>query len=109
MHHAITPGRTVNPSNPNYRGKFHRFLDLVLTAVVDPWSKRHDRAQVERASKLRKAHARLSEDVRKVVSPAPRRSDVEWLVSDESVKKALARIRYLKGVPTAPPSPAFAR
>jgi hypothetical protein len=93
VHHAIRPGRTVNPSNPSYRGKFHRFLDLVLTAVVDPWSRRHDDAQIEQASKLRQAHAQLPEDVRKVVSPAPRRSDVEWLVSDESVKKALARIR----------------
>jgi hypothetical protein len=100
VHHGIRPARAVQPLNPNYRGKFHRFVDLVLTAVVDPWSKRHDSDQIERASKLRKAHAQLPEDVRKVVSPARRRSDVEWLVSDDSVKRALARVR--KSAPHTP-------
>ena len=33
LRHGIRPGRAVHPSNPNYRSKFHRFVDLVLTAV----------------------------------------------------------------------------
>jgi hypothetical protein len=49
--------------------------------------------QRETAAKLYEAHARLPKDVRKNVSPTARRSDVEWLVSDDHVTKALARFK----------------
>lgn len=96
--HGIRPTRAVHPSNRDYRGKFHRFVDLVLTGVVEPWSKRYDGNQRETATKLYEARARLPEDVRKSVSPAARRSDVESLVGDDPVRKALARLK--KPAPT---------
>ena len=87
LRHGIRPSRAVHPSNPNYRSKFHRFVDLVLTAVLEPWSKRHDGDDLETLAKLRKAHARLPKDIRRVVRVS--RSDVEWLVSDGHLKRAL--------------------
>jgi hypothetical protein len=91
LQHGIKPTRSVRFSHPNYRGKFHRFADLVLTAAVEPWSKRHDDDQHQLSERLRNAHAQLPSDIRKFVSGAPRRCDVEWLVSDDHVRRALSR------------------
>jgi hypothetical protein len=97
LQHSIRPGRAVDS---HYQGRFHRFVDLVLTAVVEPWSKRHDGDQGETAASLRKAHARLSEDARKVVNPALRRSDVEWLVGEGHLRSARRPIQ--KTIPQTP-------
>lgn len=90
--HGIRPARARNPRDPAYRGKFHRFADLVLTSVVDPWSKRHDGDQLEMLATLHKAVAQLPEEYRRIVSPAARRTDVELLVSEDHVRKAIARV-----------------
>ena len=84
LQHGVRPGRAVDS---HYPGKFHRFVDLVLTAVVEPWSKRHDGDQGETAASLYRAHARLPEDVRKVVNPAPRRSRCRVAGQRRSFKK----------------------
>jgi hypothetical protein len=93
LQNGVKPARAARSSNPSYRGKFHRFADLVLTAAVEPWSKRHDVDNHELLATLRKAHARLPSDIRKFVSCAPRRRDVEWLVSDDLVKTVLTRFK----------------
>jgi hypothetical protein len=64
-----------------------------LTGLVEPWSERYDGNQRETAAKLYEAHAQLPKDIRKSVGPAARRSDVECLVSDDHVRKALARLK----------------
>ena len=91
--YGIRPARARNPSDPAYRGKFHRFADLVLTSVVDPWSKRHDVDRREMLTSLRKAVAGLPAEYRRIVSPAARRSDVELLVSEDHIRKAIARVQ----------------
>jgi hypothetical protein len=91
--HGIKPGRAMHPADPNYRSKFHRFADLVLTWAVEPWSKRHDSNRQEISAALRRAHAQLPSDIRGSVRYAPRRSDVEWLVSDDHLRAALARFK----------------
>jgi hypothetical protein len=93
LRHGIKPARSVRFSYPHYRGKFHRFADLVLTAAVEPWSKRHDDDSHQLTERLREAHAELPSDIRKFVRRAPRRSDVEWLVSDDHVKAALGQFK----------------
>jgi hypothetical protein len=98
--HGLRAARARNPWNPAYRGKFHRFADLVLTSVVDPWSKRHDGDQREMLASLHKALAQLPDEYRRIVSPAARRTDVEWLVSEDHVRKALARVQ--KTTPQTP-------
>jgi hypothetical protein len=100
LRHGIRPSRAVDQLNPNYRSKFHSFVDLLLTAVVEPWSKRHDGDQSETLAKLRKAHARLPKDDRKDVRPALRRSDVEWLVGESHLRRALSLIQ--KTTPQTP-------
>jgi len=91
LQHGIKPTRAFRPSNGDYKSKFTRFVDLVLTCIVEPWSKRYDGNQRETAAKLYAAHAQLPKDDRKLVRPTARRSDIEWLVSDDHVRKALAR------------------
>jgi hypothetical protein len=91
--HGLKPYRSTRESKANYRGKFHRFADLILTGAVEPWSKRHDGNYQEFLARLRESHAQLPSELRKFLSPAPRRSDVEWLVSDDHVKVALTRLK----------------
>jgi hypothetical protein len=93
--HGLRAGRATHEWDSTYRSKFHRFADLVLTSAVDPWSKRHDSDQAERLARLRKAHAELPEDIRQSIRATPPRSDVEWLVSEDHVKKALGRIQKM--------------
>jgi len=98
--HGIRAARARNPWNPAYRGKFHRFADLVLTSVVDPWSKRHDGDRREILASMHKAVAQLPKEYRKIVSPAARRSDLELLVSEDHVRKAIERVK--KTTPQTP-------
>jgi hypothetical protein len=93
LQQGLKPARATHPDNHNYRGKFHRFADLVLTGAVEPWSKRHDDDKEKLLTTLRKTHAQLPADVRRFVRPAPRRADVEWLVSDDHLRAALARLK----------------
>ena len=39
---GLKPSRANHPSNPNYRSKFHRFAEFVLTEIAQPQSRRHD-------------------------------------------------------------------
>jgi hypothetical protein len=45
---GLRPGRAFYPEpidakrSVSYKAAFHRFVDLVLTAIVEPWSRRHD-------------------------------------------------------------------
>ena len=87
--HDLKPARAAHRSKRDYRGKFHRFADLVLTATVEPCSKRHEGNLDEILAELRKFHRNLPEDIRKLTRAVPRRSDVQWLVADDHVKKAL--------------------
>ena len=97
---GLRPGRATRRWDSTYRSMFHRFADLALTSIVEPWSKRHDGDQTERVARLRKAHAELAEDVRQIVRAGLRRGDVEWLVSEDHVKKALERVQ--KTTPQTP-------
>jgi hypothetical protein len=95
--YGLRPARARDPGNAAYHSRFHRFAELVLTSVVDPWSKRHDCNQMERLAGLRKAHAALPRDIGPSVRPTPRRSDVEWLISDDHLRKAIPRIQKTTG------------
>jgi hypothetical protein len=90
---GLRTSRARHPFDPRYTSRFHRFAELVLTAVVDPWTHRHDVDLDELRWQARTAHAALPKELRGVVSAAPRRGDVEWLVTDDQVKKALAAFK----------------
>lgn len=71
--------------------RFHRFADLVLTAIVEPWSRRHDGDLKSLGAQIREVHRSLPREERSGISAAPRRIDVEWLISDDHLKKALGK------------------
>jgi hypothetical protein len=87
---GIKPSRARHPEDPAYKSGFHRFVDLVITSMLEPWTLRHDGALEERAQETWRRHAELPDDFRSIASPSLRRSDLEWIVSDDHLKKALA-------------------
>jgi len=90
---GLRPSRARHPADPRYRSRFHRFVELVLTAAVDPWTQRHDLNFDDLNRRTQKVHAALPQALRGVVSAAPRRGDIEWLVTDDQVKKGLAAFK----------------
>ena len=83
--------RARNPSNRRYTSKFHRFAELVLTAMAEPGALRHDGNINELRQTIRRVHVKLPEEDQSLVSSEPRRADIKWLVSDDHVKIALRR------------------
>lgn len=88
---GLRPSRARHPADPSYKSKFHRFVDLVLTEMVEPWARRYDGSLDSVRRQTRLAHEKLRPEFRSIVSPALRGADVEWLVSDDHLKKALRR------------------
>ena len=81
-HHDLAPVRSR-------ASKFHRFVDLVLIAAFEPWSKRHAVSFNDLLAEQLEFHRNLPEDIRRLIRAAPRQSDTEWLVTDDHVKKAI--------------------
>jgi hypothetical protein len=88
---GLKPSRARHKYDPNYTSRFHRFVDLVLTAVTEPWVQRHLVSAGEVRQQARVAHARLPVSLRRVASAAPKQADIMWLVSDDHIKKALQK------------------
>ena len=88
---GIKPSRARHPGDLKYKSSFHKFVELVITAILEPWTLRHDDGLEERAQAIWRRHAELPHDFRSIASPSLRRSDVEWIVSDDHLRKALAR------------------
>jgi hypothetical protein len=38
---GLYPGRAYREGDPSYKSKFHRYSELILTAVAEPWAQRH--------------------------------------------------------------------
>jgi hypothetical protein len=94
---GIKPTRARHPEDPTYKSRFHRFVELVITAILEPWTLRHDGGLEECAQAIWLRHAELPDDFRSIASPSLRRSDVEWIVSDDHLRKALARTASKNG------------
>lgn len=88
---GLRPTRVFNPSYAEKRSKFHRFVDLVLTAMVEPWSRRYDNNLDMVKQQILAALARIPESDRGELDAALRRCDSEWLVSDDHLKKVLRK------------------
>ena len=76
-------------------------VDLVLTAMIEPWARRHDDNLNEVGRKIRKAYAVIPQELRSAIRPGLNRSDTEWLVSEDHLKKAL-RLAAQKYGPDTP-------
>jgi hypothetical protein len=87
--HGLNPSRVHGANDPSEVSPFHRFVDLVLTGIVEPEARRYDADLAAYRQAVRKAFARLPQKYRKEATPRLRRADVERLVSDHHVKKSL--------------------
>ena len=87
---GLYPSRARDAADPSYVSPLFQFAELVLTAIVEPWARRHDADVREHAQRVLEKHRELPYDFQQDVSPRLRRSDWEWLVSDDHLKKALA-------------------
>jgi hypothetical protein len=87
---GLRPSRATHRNNPRYRSRFHRFVELVLTSIMEPFSNRHSDNIDQIAQATWKAHSQLPPAIRSEVTARLRRVDVEWLVSEDHVRKVLA-------------------
>jgi hypothetical protein len=79
---GLSPSRATHPVKSKYTSKFHRFVELVLTAAIEPGSNRHCHNLDEIGRQTRAAHARLPSELRPEIGGGLRRADREWLVSE---------------------------
>jgi hypothetical protein len=88
---GLQPSRAIHPENPRYKSRFHRYAELVLTTMAEPWAKRHNGDVVLDTLRMDiwRAHANLPGDIRPGVSATLRRSDHEWLIADEYLKASI--------------------
>ena len=86
---GLRPSRVRRRNNHTYISSFHSFGDAVLTAMVEPWSQRHQISVDGIRQKARTDHKRHPAAVRAIAGPLLKRADVFLLVSDDHVKKAL--------------------
>jgi hypothetical protein len=90
--HGLKPARRRSEKGEcdgGSRGGFRHFADCLLTAFIEPQSRRHRDAASEVLRGARRAYDRASPSAKRIASPARHRADVEWLVADDHVKKAL--------------------
>jgi hypothetical protein len=86
---GLKPSRAYHQLDPTYKSSFHSFADIILTAMVEPWVRRHDGNLDEVRQRTRLAHLRLPGGMRPLVSSALRQADVQWLVDEGHVKNGL--------------------
>ena len=88
---TIWRANDLRPSRANPdKSKFHRFVELVLTAITEPGSNRHTADRDEIARRIRVNHGRLPAEIRSTIGKGLRREDCEWLVSEDHIRKVLA-------------------
>ena len=91
---GLRPSRVTKSLDPADKSKFHRFAELVLTEMLEPWAGRHRRDLETRRQQIQRAHAALPIEIRPWVSSALKRADCEWLISDECVKRVIAQFKF---------------
>jgi hypothetical protein len=89
---GLKPSRASHQYDRKYTSRFHRFVDLVLTAVTEPWTLRHLVSVDDVHRQARLAHAKLLAELRRIASPAPKQTDIMWPVSEDHIKKALRKL-----------------
>ena len=94
---GIKPSRARHHQDPTYKSGFHKFVDLVITAILEPRTLRHDGGLEELAQASWRRYTELPDDFKSITSPSLPRSDVEWIVSDDHLRKALARAASKNG------------
>jgi hypothetical protein len=86
---GLRSGRAFNFLDPAYTSNFHRFCDLVLTAIIEPDSRRHDHRMDQFSRKLRGRQSELPPDVRKYLQQGLSQKDRKWLVTPHCLREGL--------------------
>ncbi len=99
-------GRGTDPTDNNYRSPFHAFCEYVATAVLEPWTARHNEESHRRMKKAREEatkseKARLSKLDREPdesVKPEQwifdlQQSDQKWLITAYIVREAMRNVK----------------
>jgi hypothetical protein len=93
---GVRAGRAFKEHDAGYTSKFHRFCDSVLTALVEPHSRRHMEGLDRLAAKVRARHRQLSSENQKYVGAALPRRDTRWLITAHCVREALNRFKKVR-------------
>jgi hypothetical protein len=91
---GLNVGRARREDAPAYKSNFHRYADLLLAAMYEPWSRRHDGNIGEISAQIWKHHAQLPHDEQGKISAKLPRADVQWLVSEDHVRAAARRLKF---------------
>jgi hypothetical protein len=83
--------RAFRRRDSGYTSKFHRFCDLVLTALVEPQSRRHESGVERMAQKAWERQRQLPPEVRKYIRGGLSVRDTRWLVTRHCVQQGLGR------------------
>jgi len=84
---GLHPGRAYREGDKSYKSKFHRYSDLILTAVAEPWAQRHTGGLDHMHRRASKARAGMPREYQASAALPP--SVTEWLVSEHILRKGL--------------------
>jgi hypothetical protein len=90
---GLRAGRAFKEHDAGYTSKFHRFCDSVLTALVEPHSRRHEDGLDPMAKKAWALQRQLPRELRKFVRGGLPRRDTQWLVTAHCLREGLCRFK----------------
>jgi hypothetical protein len=90
---GLRAGRAVKFRNAVYTSKFHRFCDVVLTALVEPHSRRHEEGLKKRSDDAWVHQRQLPPEHQKYVRGGLPRRDTQWLVTAHCLREGLRRFK----------------
>jgi hypothetical protein len=86
---GLRPGRASKHDDSGYTSRFHRFCDLVLTALVEPASRRYREGLDQLSEKAWARQRRLPREDQKYVRGGLPRKDSQWQVSAHCLREGL--------------------
>jgi hypothetical protein len=90
---GLRAGRAVKFRYAVYTSKFHRFCDLVLTAWVEPHSRRHEEGLEKLSDRAWARQRQLPREYQRYVRGGLPRRDTQWLVTAHCLREGLRRFK----------------
>ena len=86
---GLRPARAFREGDWSYKSRFHRYSDLILTAVGEPWAHRHSGNLDHMRRQSYKARAGMPREYQASAALPP--SAAEWLISEHILRKGLGQ------------------